>query len=93
MKAIRHEGTTLVIEYQGRTISIDVPAFIKTNKVRTAASLETKANAWLANQADSGEVLQVHVYSLNPLDYAVGRFARVTADNPVPTAWWPEALA
>jgi hypothetical protein len=56
----------------------------------TPAVATTRANTWLANHAPKGELIEIHVYTVSPLRYALYRATVTGPDTAIPANWWAE---
>lgn len=75
------------LDYTDRVVTFD-PATIQVSGPRTIAKVEAAVNAYLAANCEPGEVWRIHIYTLNPLNYAMTR----NLNGMVPEEpWWPDA--
>lgn len=79
------------IVFEFDSVNVDMPASRFSQIIRSATSddeLATMAEDWLNSRLPDGYWVRVHVYSRDPIDYAVNIIQGDPATMPDNDVWW-----
>lgn len=83
LRLCKRSMNTLTVDFGKGEQAVNLGT-ISVTGTRTIAKVEAAANAWLTSRVDPGQFMQVHIWTLSPLDFSVIS----TTNAPPAKNWW-----